>query len=118
MTDKKINRSYLYGYLLAILEEIEILFDMEDCKKVTYARKKWCFYQKQPAVTLQLLLNTTSVALLNLMESDYDTFIKLELEKQEIIQLLAKHYLSSGELNKPLDYLFIWGYYSRTFQTL
>lgn len=108
------NRSYLYGRLLAIFERIEsATYQREDGPaRITNAQKFWTNYTNKPGSTMQILIERNLPYLKNLSQSNYGLFVKFEKEKNEIISLLYKHYGHLDELNEPLEYHFIFGYYT------
>lgn len=114
MLDKdNMNRSYLFGRLLAVFERQEAAaFSKTDDKRVTNAQKFWTTYTNHPASTMQILLEKTKNYEKNLLQSKHGLKVKLDREKQEIINALAANYLDSKEMNRALDYHFIFGYYA------
>ncbi|MHC5269686.1 type I-C CRISPR-associated protein Cas8c/Csd1 [Enterococcus sp. LJL98] len=110
------NRSYLFGRLLAIFERMEqgTYSRGEENDRVTNAQKFWTTYTNKPATTMQVLIDRNQPYVKKMKQANYGLFRKLEKEQQEIIGQLNEHYLSSKELNKPLDYHFIFGYYAET----
>lgn len=117
MLDKgNVNRSYLFGRLLAIFERMEhsTYSKGENSDRVTNAQKFWTTYTNKPASTMQTLIEKNQPYIKNLKQSNYGLYIKFEKEQKEIIGLLNEHYIDSKELNKPLDYYFIFGYYAET----
>lgn len=117
MLDKhNINRSYLFGRLLAIFERIEhsTYCKKEDSDRVTNAQKFWTTYTNKPASTMQVLIERNLPYVKNLKKSNPGLLWKIENEQKEIIELIDKNYGNSKELNKPLDYHFIFGYYAES----
>ncbi len=106
------NRSYLYGRLLAVFERIEAATFGADEKRLTNAQKFWTSYTNQPAIFMETLIRKTSVYKRSLLQSNYHLFIKLDKEQSEIIQKINDNYYLSSEVNNPLDYNFIFGYYA------
>lgn len=111
------NRSYLFGRLLAILDQIEAMTyntdktDKEN-KRVTNAQKFWTSYTNHPATTMKTLIDKTKNYEKTLLNSKPGLLIKLNKEKTEIINLLSVYLADKNEVNKPLDYQFIFGYYA------
>lgn len=114
MLDKQnMNRSYLFGRLLAIFDRLEsAAFNKNDDKRVTNAQKFWTSYTNHPASTMQILLEKTKYYERTLMQSKPGLKVKLEKEKEEVINAISTNYLDSKELNRSLDYHFIFGYYA------
>ncbi|GBD61594.1 type I-C CRISPR-associated protein Cas8c/Csd1 [Tetragenococcus halophilus] len=107
------NRSYLFGRLLAVLNQIEAAtYSHSDKQRVTNAQKFWTSYTNHPAKTMQTLIDKTKSYEKALQNTYPGLLFKLNNEKQEIISLLNDNYLDSADLNKSLDYHFIFGYYA------
>lgn len=115
------NRSYLFGRLLAVLDQLEALTYMttpekenkqKENKRVTNAQKFWTSYTSHPASTMATLIQKTKVYEKSLVNSKPGMFYKLENEKIEIINALSVYLTKENEANKPLDYRFIFGYYA------
>jgi len=108
------DRSYLYGRLLAVLNHTEAATYSNDREnqRLTNAQKFWTSYTNHPAKTMQTLMDKTKSYEKNLRSTKPGLLIKLEREKQEIINDIGKYYLDSQEANKPLDYHFIFGFYA------
>lgn len=111
-----INRSYLFGRLLAIFERMEraTYSKPDDTDRVTNAQKFWTTYTNKPATTMKTLIERSLPYVKSLRKTSPGLLWKFENEQQEIIGQLNEHYLNSKELNKPLDYHFIFGYYAET----
>lgn len=112
------DRSYLYGRLLYIYEAIESATYGNDDKRITNAEKFWTAYTTNPAKTMMTLEQKTQIYLQKLRSqemSDDGTKFRVSpyliREKDEIIEKLSTHYKEGSEINKPLDYNFIFGYY-------
>ena len=122
MLDREnINRSYLFGRLLAVLDRTEAAtYDHKDNrsdsdkKRITNAQKFWTSYTNHPAKTMQTLIEKTKSYEKALKNASPGLLNKLDKEKQEIINLLNDNYLDSVDINKALDYHFIFGYYAET----
>ncbi|AOF48334.1 type I-C CRISPR-associated protein Cas8c/Csd1 [Tetragenococcus halophilus] len=119
------DRSYLFGRLLAVLDRTEAATYNRmgsdgqsradsDKRRVTNAQKFWTSYTNHPAKTMQTLIEKTKNYEKTLKSNSWGLFLKLDQEKQEIINLLNDYHLDSADLNKPLDYHFIFGYYAET----
>jgi len=111
------DRSYLYGRLLAILDQTEATtYTKSDSGKqrITNAQKFWTSYTNHPAKTMQTLIEKTKSYEKALKNSNPGFLFKLNKEKQEIINMLSDHYLDTRDINKALDYHFIFGYYAET----
>jgi len=119
------DRSYLFGRLLAVLDRTEAATynrmasdgqsrNDSDKHRVTNAQKFWTSYTNHPAKTMQTLIEKTKNYEKTLRRDRWRLFLKLDKEKQEIINLLNDYHLDSADLNKPLDYHFIFGYYAET----
>lgn len=115
MLDRENNdRSYLFGRLLAVLDQIEAAtyaVDGEN-RRITNAQKFWTSYTSHPATMMQTLIEKTKNYERTLSNSKPGLFHKLEKEKGEIINLLSMYLSDQKELNKSLDYQFIFGYYA------
>ena len=115
LDENNTNRSYLFGRLLAILERIEdatYTAKTDGNKRVTNAQKFWTAYSNKPATYMQTLLTKTRYYEQTLLNSNYGLTQKLLKEKDKIITGIHDNYLNSKELNQPLDYHFIFGYYA------
>lgn len=115
LDENNTNRSYLFGRLLAVLERIEdatYATGKDGNKRVTNAQKFWNSYSNNPATYMQTLLTKTQYYEQTLLNSNYGLAQKLRKEKDKIITAIHDNYLNSKELNQPLDYHFIFGYYA------
>ncbi|GEQ49200.1 type I-C CRISPR-associated protein Cas8c/Csd1 [Tetragenococcus koreensis] len=111
------DRSYLYGRLLAVLDRTEgATYNRSepDKQRVTNAQKFWTSYTNHPAKTMQTLIEKTKSYEKALRSANPGLLFKLNKEKQEIINILNDHYLNSADINKALDFHFIFGYYAET----
>ena len=63
---------------------------------------------------MQVLIERNLPYVKNLKKSNPGLLWKIENEQKEIIELIDKNYGNSKELNKPLDYHFIFGYYAES----
>lgn len=113
-----INRSYLFGRLLAIFELLEMVKYQKDKKekndkidRVTNAERYWAAYTSQPAKMMENLFNKTQIYRDDVKQNNPGIFWKLEKSREEVMQKLAQ-YMESEKFNSPLDYRFIFGYYA------
>ena len=113
-----INRSYLFGRLLAIFELLEMAKYQKDKKekndkidRVTNAERYWAAYTSQPAKMMENLFNKTQIYRDDVKQNNPGIFWKLEKSREEVMQKLAQ-YMESEKFNSPLDYRFIFGYYA------
>ncbi|HER8641819.1 TPA: type I-C CRISPR-associated protein Cas8c/Csd1 [Streptococcus pyogenes] len=108
------NRSYLFGRLLAIFELIETLrygLDGNNNDRITNAERYWTAYTGQPTKLMMLLENKIKPYEEPLKLNRRGSWMKLEKEKEEILELLNP-LLETETMEKPLDYRFIFGYYA------
>lgn len=107
------DRSYLFGRLLAIFERIEAsTFDRES-DRTTNAEKMWTSYTNHPATIMMRLRDLLKPyeRKLRADESKRGIYFKLKKDMTEVTNLLDDHYdLTNREVNRPLDYGFIFGY--------
>lgn len=106
------NRSYLFGRLLAVLELIEAATYNREDKRITNAQKYWTTYTNRPAQMMSKLIEKVGYYEKLLMNSERGIYFKLEKEMCDIINQINQHHIGTKELNKPLDYHFIFGYYA------
>lgn len=109
------DRSYLFGRLLALFEQMEEITYEKDKERATHAQKLWTTYTNNPAVTmlrLRKLLNPYEIKL-----AKSESLIKQELyadikkEMTSVTNMLSEHYdFQSRDMSRPLDYNFIFGY--------
>lgn len=112
MVDKlNLDRSYLFGRLLAIYELIESRTFDKDTTRVTNASKYWSSFTNNPENIMQTLEEKIKPYEKKLRISHPGLFFKIQKEKEEIITHLDKH-TSAQDANKRLGYQFIFGYYS------
>ena len=111
------DRSYLFGRLLAIYELIEKVYnnsknpDKKDDKRFTNAERYWTSYSNQPGTMMKLLEDKVRYCIDYLQTNEVGYWKKLDNERQEIIEKLAPSIVEK-EVNQPLDYKFIFGYYA------
>lgn len=107
------DRSYLFGRLLAIFERIEAsTFDRES-DRTTNAEKMWTSYTNHPATVMMRLRDLLKPYERKLQsdESKRGIYLKLKKDMTEVTNLLDDHYdFTNREVNRPLDYGFIFGY--------
>lgn len=109
------DRSYLFGRLLALFEQMEIISYEEDKVRTTHAQKLWASYTNNPAVNMLRIRKLLTPYEIKLAKSESP--IKRELyrdlveEITTVTSMLNEHYdIRSREMNRPLDYMFIFGY--------
>ena len=113
------NRSYLFGRLLAIFELMESKKyeienpnkDKKESNRITNAERYWNAYTSQPAKLMMNLTNKIKPYEEAVRLNAYGIFHKLDKERAEIVQLLSP-LMAKKDINDPLDYQFIFGYYA------
>lgn len=108
------NRSYLFGRLLAIFELIETQryrIDGNNQERITNAERYWNAYTSQPAKLMMNLTNKIKPYEEAVKLNAHGIFNKLDKERAEIVQLLNPLMIKK-DINDPLDYQFIFGYYA------
>ena len=113
------NRSYLFGRLLAIFELMESKKyeienpnkDKKESNRITNAERYWNAYTSQPAKLMMNLANKIKPYEEAVKLNAHGIFHKLDKERAEIIQLLSP-LMAKKDINDPLDYQFIFGYYA------
>mgnify|MGYP000867028338 FL=1 len=108
------NRSYLFGRLLAIFELIETQryrIDGNNQERVTNAERYWNAYTSQPAKLMMNLTNKIKPYEETVKLNAHGIFNKLDKERAEIVRLLSP-LMAKKDINDPLDYQFIFGYYA------
>lgn len=108
------NRSYLFGRLLAIFELIETQryrIDGNNQERITNAERYWNAYTSQPAKLMMNLTNKIKPYEETVKLNAHGIFNKLDKERAEIIRLLNP-LMRKKDINDPLDYQFIFGYYA------
>ena len=108
------NRSYLFGRLLAIFELIETQryrIDGNNQERITNAERYWNAYTSQPAKLMMNLTNKIKPYEETVKLNAHGIFHKLDKERAEIVQLLSP-LMAKKDINDPLDYQFIFGYYA------
>ena len=110
-----LDRSFLFGRLLAIIERKErVMFSEENSEQynvVTSSQKFWIHYRNRPASTLQMILDVNQPHVQDFIRNNFWMYVKFELEIQQVVGLLEQYHLTQ-DLNRPLNHLFVWGYYS------
>ncbi|MDD7363374.1 MAG: type I-C CRISPR-associated protein Cas8c/Csd1 [Firmicutes bacterium] len=107
------DRSYLFGRLLALFERMEATTLDDDSERITNAEKMWTSYTNHPATIMMRLRNLIKPyeKKLKLDESKRGIYYKLIRDIEEVTNLLHEQYdIQSSEVNRPLDYGFIFGY--------
>lgn len=113
------NRSYLFGRLLAIFELMELKKyeienpnkDKKESNRITNAERYWNAYTSQPAKLMMNLTNKIKPYEEAVKLNAHGIFHKLDKERAEIVQLLSP-LMAKKDINDPLDYQFIFGYYA------
>ena len=108
------NRAYLFGRLLAIFELIETQryrIDGNNQERITNAERYWNAYTSQPAKLMMNLTNKIKPYEETVKLNAHGIFNKLDKERAEIVQLLSP-LMAKKDINDPLDYQFIFGYYA------
>ena len=107
------DRSYLFGRLLAIFERIEASTFEKESDRTTNAEKMWTSYTNHPATVMMRLRDLLKPYERKLQsdESKRGIYLKLKKDMTEVTNLLDDHYdFTNREVNRPLDYGFIFGY--------
>lgn len=109
------DRSYLFGRLLASFEYLEESTFGEKDERSTNAEKMWTSYTNHPATMMLRLRNLMKPYERKLERSDKPlkraAFFNATREIREATNLLHESYdMDSVEVNRPLDYGFIFGY--------
>lgn len=109
------DRSYLFGRLLASFEYLEESTFGEKDGRSTNAEKMWTSYTNQPATMMLRLRNLMKPYERKLERSDKPlkraAFFNATREIHEATNMLHESYdMDSVEVNRPLDYGFIFGY--------
>lgn len=108
------NRSYLFGRLLAIFELLEFQrYQLDGSKndRITNAERYWTAYTSQPAKLMMNLTNKIKPYEEAVKLNSPGIFKKLDKEREEIMDLLSP-LMQARDINEPLDYRFIFGYYA------
>jgi CRISPR-associated protein, csd1 family len=108
------NRSYLFGRLLAIFELMETQryrIEGGNQERITNAERYWNAYTSQPAKLMMNLANKIKPYEETVKLNSRGIYNKLEKEREKIISLLSP-LMTNKDINDPLDYQFIFGYYS------
>lgn len=114
MLDKKeIDRSYLFGRLLAIYEKTEAFTYNKDDERITNAEKLWSSYLNKPATMSMRLSDLIKPYDFKLHANEKTREIRniLKREAGDVIDLIGGNYKFNGvETNKPLNSGFLFGY--------
>lgn len=114
MLDKKeIDRSYLFGRLLAIYEKTEAFTYNKDDERITNAEKLWSSYLNKPATMSMRLSDLIKPYDFKLHANEKTREIRniLKREAGDVIELIGENYKFNGvETNKPLNSGFLFGY--------
>lgn len=109
------DRSYLFGRLLASFEYLEKSAFSKGDERSTNAEKMWTSYTNQPATMMLRLRTLLKPYERKLNASDEalkrSAYFNATREIQEATNMLHESYdMDSVEVNRPLDYGFIFGY--------
>lgn len=108
------DRSYLYGRLAAIYEQIEMKSSPENEQhKLTNLEKYWSQFMNYPEQTHVIIRRNIQPYLDRLKKNSYGLFRYYNRYLEEIIIKLEEQGLSDRERNKAVDEEFIFGYYSQ-----
>lgn len=109
------DRSYLFGRLLASFEYLEKSAFSKGDERSTNAEKMWTSYTNQPA-TMMLRLRNLMIPYERKLERSVEplkrsAYFNAMREIREATNMLHDSYdMNSVEVNRPLDYGFIFGY--------
>lgn len=109
------DRSYLFGRLLASFEYLEKSTFSKGDERSTNAEKMWTSYTNHPA-TMMLRLRNLMIPYERKLERSDETLKRMAYfnatrEIREATNMLHECYdMDSVEVNRPLDYGFIFGY--------
>ena len=107
------DRSYLFGRLLALFERMEAGTFGEKEERSTNAEKMWTSYTNHPATMMMRLRNLLKPYERKMATSEQNRglYFKLSRDISEVTNMLHDNYdMDSAEVNRPLDYGFIFGY--------
>lgn len=107
------DRSYLFGRLLALFERMEASTFGEKEERSTNAEKMWTSYTNHPATMMMRLRNLLKPYERKMATSEQNRglYFKLSRDISEVTNMLHDNYdMDSAEVNRPLDYGFIFGY--------
>lgn len=107
------DRSYLFGRLLALFERMEAGTFGEKEERSTNAEKMWTSYTNHPATMMMRLRNLLKPYERKMATSEQNRglYFKLSRDISEVTNMLHNNYdMDSAEVNRPLDYGFIFGY--------
>lgn len=107
------DRSYLFGRLLALFERMEAGTFGEKEERSTNAEKMWTSYTNHPATMMMRLRNLLKPYERKMATSEQNRglYFKLSRDISEVTNMLHDNYdMDSVEVNRPLDYGFIFGY--------
>lgn len=106
------NRSYLFGRLLAVYQQLEYATYNNDTERTTNAQKFWTSYTNNPATMMATLEDKTKSYEKKLKQNKTGLYIVLTRVKEEIITKLYES-AEKAEMNKPLSYDYLFGYYTQ-----
>ena len=107
------DRSYLFGRLLALFERMEAGTFGEKEERSTNAEKMWTSYTNHPATMMMRLRNLLKPYERKMATSEQNRglYFKLSRDISEVTNMLHDNYdMDSAEVNRPLDYGFIFRY--------
>lgn len=124
---ENLERSYLYGRLLAVYEKLErdaldgnklsnegaSSKTSENSKRSTNAERLWTVYTKTPARTLMIIEDKIRPYKERLQKSRPSSYIYYDNLSGTIINRLSETIDFENEKNKPLNENFIFGYYAQ-----
>lgn len=109
------DRSYLFGRLLALFEQLEEITYEKDKERATHAQKLWTTYANNPTVTMLRLRKLLNPYEIKLAKSEspikQELYADIKKEMTSVTNMLSEHYdFQSTDMSRPLDYNFIFGY--------
>lgn len=116
---ENLDRSYLFGRLLAIYDYIErsTYSKTNDAldERLTNVDKYWTAYVNKPATTLVALSRSVKPYenKLKVTSDKAGLFYKADKFRTEIVGKIDESYRDTQQENRPLEYNFIYGYYAQ-----
>lgn len=109
------DRSYLFGRLLALFEQLEEITYDKGKERATHAQKLWTTYTNNPAMTMLRLRKLLNPYEIKLAKSEspikQELYADIKKEMTSVTNMLSEHYdFQSTDMSRPLDYNFIFGY--------
>ena len=105
----KLDRSYQFGRLLAVMEKIEKDNYSKDDSRETNAIRLLSVYTRRPYQTFKVIYERIRVPYLSKLPYGLQTIYQKLLE--EIMAHISVLGLSDEELNRPLKETYLMGYY-------